>query len=479
MATIITLPEEIIITIKSYLTNDDYHYLLNTSKRAFAVVKRKTLYFALNIQKSRSYLLDKDFQSLLLSLIVDGWKQIGLILSATCDIPKDLPIHQIDFQQKDVALSHVDHIERIVGVSAGEGLNALPKVKELSISFGEKFNDVRKLCHLSKLEIINAPNLTDINVLKGIPDLALHTCGITDFSMLNAQKQHRLIIYVCPISDVSSFSGIRCVKIAFCSELQDVSPLRGVYDLTLAYCESIKDISGLGGHYSLEISNCNHRLVGLESVFGIPYLTFEGCHIPDSSVFREARSVRLQYCSGFDVSYLQNVKEVKIFRCARLKNSVSLLKDIKEFSSNENMTNINWRNQKLEILPSSFPFSDFSFVSNLQHLSLTGRYEFSSLINEGKVSFFQQLQSLKIQNDNILQRVNGLGNIPTLIISHCLRLVDISGLGGNRRVRLQTCQEIEDVSSLATVPIVEIINCRYIKDCSSLPTVPRLKVISG
>lgn len=152
---------------------------------------------------------------------------------------------------------------------------------------------------------------------------------------------------------------------------------------------------------------------------------------------------------------------------------------IKEFSSNENMTNINWRNQKLEILPSSFPFSDFSFVSNLQHLSLTGRHEFSSLINEGKVSFFQQLQSLKIQNDNILQRVNGLGNIPTLIISHCLRLVDISGLGGNRRVRLQMCQEIQDVSSLATVPIVEIINCRYIKDCSSLPTVPRLKVISG
>ncbi len=247
--------------------------------------------------------------------------------------------------------------------------------------------------------------------------------------------------------------------------------------VVFAYCESIKDISCLGGHYYLEICNCNHRLVGLESVFGIPHVTFEGCHIPDSSVFREARSLRLKYCSGLDVSYLQNVKKVKIFQCARMKNSVSLLKDIEVFSSDENMTNINWRNQKLEILSSRFLFSDFSFVSNLQHLSLTGRYEFSSLINEGKVSFFQQLQSLKIQNDYTLQRVNGLGNIPTLIFSNCSRLADISGLGGNRRVRLQTCQEIQDVSSLAAVPIVEIINCRYIKDCSSLPTVSRLKVI--
>ncbi len=226
---ITTLPEEIIITIKSYLTNDDYHYLLNTSKRYFVVVKRKTLYFALNIQKSRSYLRDKDFQSLLLSLIEDGWKQIGLILRATCDIPKDLPIHRIQFQHVKVPLSHVDHIESIIqGVSALERINTLPKVKELSINFEGQLNDVRNLSHLSKLEIINAPNLTDIEALKVIPDLIFHTCGIKDFSMLNGQKQHRLVIYVCPISDVSSFSGIRYIRIAYCSELQDVSPLRGV-----------------------------------------------------------------------------------------------------------------------------------------------------------------------------------------------------------------------------------------------------------
>ncbi len=99
-------------------------------------------------------------------------------------------------------------------------------------------------------------------------------------------------------------------------------------------------------------------------------------------------------------------------------------------------------------------------------------------MNEGKTSIFHHLQSLHLRSCSI-EHVNGLGDIPTVILVRCLSLHDISGLGRNRCVELKYCPMIRNVSSLATVPIVTVIgrNWKERIDFSCLSLVPRLKII--
>ena len=49
----IDLPDVIFALLQNYLTNDDYHYLLNASRQYFGDLKRRTIYFRLNAKKSK------------------------------------------------------------------------------------------------------------------------------------------------------------------------------------------------------------------------------------------------------------------------------------------------------------------------------------------------------------------------------------------------------------------------------------------
>ncbi len=467
------LPEEIIRLLQSFLSNDDYHYFMNTSKQCFGELKKTTIYFPLNEEYSLRYVEDGEFQSNLLARITNGWKQIGVKYDMNVQIPKNLPIHQLKCEYSSFDLIDVDHIESIHRVKVGEVVPPLPKVMELTLSNVNQLLDVRNLSHLHKLEIVCASKLTDIEPLKNIPDLSFHSCGIKDFSMLNRHRQKRLVIQGCPVTDVHSLGGLYLLQIAFCDHLEDVSPLKGVYDLEISFCKKVKDISGLGGHHRVEIGHCD---VGLASLRGTRHITLNTCNITDSTIFQDAKSVTLIYCNNIDVSYLTNVKKLTIDRCSNLKNSLSLIKDVKDLTLGVNMAGIPLNNYRLSLL--NFSVIDYNFLRNIQHLRLYGRRELSDLINTGEVSFFQHLQSLLIDDDDILERVNGLGNIPVLSFVCCQRLHDISGLGGNRGVTLTDCGRIQDVSSLATVPIVTIRGCCSIINYDCLSKVERLKVIS-
>lgn len=114
--------------------------------------------------------------------------------------------------------------------------------------------------------------------------------------------------------------------------------------------------------------------------------------------------------------------------------------------------------------------------SQLRYLELDRCNQIEKIINEGKTSIFRHLQSLHIRHCSI-EHVNGLGDIPTIILQFCFKLYNISGLGRNRCVELRDCSQIRDVSSLATVPIVTIRNCEGIVDYSCLASVPRLKIM--
>lgn len=56
------LPEVIFRLIQTFLSSYDYHYLVNSSKRLFGDLKRRTIYFQLSEKWSRQYVEDKDFK---------------------------------------------------------------------------------------------------------------------------------------------------------------------------------------------------------------------------------------------------------------------------------------------------------------------------------------------------------------------------------------------------------------------------------
>lgn len=90
---LVNLPEVIFPLIQSYLSHDDYHFLLNTSKNSFADLKKRSIYFVLNEESTKQYLTDKTFQSVILSKVENGWKQI----IPACDYWNFLSIYNQQF----------------------------------------------------------------------------------------------------------------------------------------------------------------------------------------------------------------------------------------------------------------------------------------------------------------------------------------------------------------------------------------------
>ncbi len=205
------------ILIEPFLTKSDYHYFLNTSKEHFCCLKKERIYFALSTSSSREYILNPTFRELLLSKVVNGWKQISVnVNNGHIDLPRDLPMQRRTVEMNFfvwVDISNVSHIECIDGgtTCTGTYIPPIPAVKELKLGGRLSLTDVNNLRHLSKLDMGDTPSLTDISPLQNIPHLSFYGGDkIEDFSVFNASRQKFLKIYCSSLlRDVRSFSGIR------------------------------------------------------------------------------------------------------------------------------------------------------------------------------------------------------------------------------------------------------------------------------
>ena len=153
------LPDEIFRLIESFLTISDYHYFLNTSKEHFTCLKKERIYFALSSSRSREYILSPAFRELLLSKVVNGWKQISVNLGdgvGRIDLPRDLPVHRVKLETTSRHwrdLTHFSHVESVGrgATCTGTYIPPIPAVKELKLAGCPSLTDVSNLSHLSKL----------------------------------------------------------------------------------------------------------------------------------------------------------------------------------------------------------------------------------------------------------------------------------------------------------------------------------------
>lgn len=491
----IHFPEEIFRIIQTYLSYDDYRYFLNTSKQFFASLKRKTVYFSLNVKSSFQYLTDIDFQRLLLSKVENGWDQITIRYQGLPNIPSDLPIREIYGVFCPLPIKDWNKFKSIVCTYPKDQIEIppIPNVKSLHLVLStfdnisrESMNNLNAFSHLSKLWINNL-KVKDISPLKNISDLALYSCDmITDFSMFCNQRVLKL--NNCPgLSDVTSFKSIRRLELINCCNVTDVTPLNNVYDLRLISCPAITDISCLGNHHRLIINQLASNLTGYECLLNIPHVSLVGCNLKDVSILRYAKSVSLSQCSEIkDVSPLRNVKKVEILM-ERILFGLHELQTVTDLSLHfQNLPEqeipfdfiVHFHNKRLELISHFVRVNSLSmFSSKIEYLTIRWSENISRLINEGQGSSLQYLTYLALEHMS-LHRLEGLGNIPTVKLSHCSRLRNLQGLGQNRCVEVMSCFDLKDVSSLATVPIVTIKRCDKLteKSYECLRNVPRLKI---
>ncbi len=486
------LPTDIFRLIQSYSSTSDYHYFLNSSKEHFSRLKKESLYLVLTIASSKEYIANPIYREIVLSRVANGWKQISLRTREDDEemeenpIAADIPVHRIKVDFLDLAdYSHIECVESVTCHKTS--VPPIPAIKELRLGRCGSLIDVSNLSHLSKLELVVIPLLTDITPLRDIPHLTFSGChSVKDFSVLSGLKQKSLEIDDSVLTDVSSFRGIRYLTLNFCDQLEDVSPLKAVHSLTLFGCKRVKDISGLGDHHSLRISLCSYELVGYDSLLYIPHVQLNGCNISNLNVLKHAKTVSLVNCTEIiDVTPLNGLKSLTIQGCPNIGNIDSLrnIPDLSlvyksEIPDLRKLTNKRLHLQYItqDAFPHPIEADYFSFLKNIQELSLFQCDNIVELIDEGRVEYFQHLQSLSISSSMILKHVNGLGTIPRLYIYRCYNLRDISALGRNQYVRLHNCISIEDVSALATVPIVDIRYCWRLRDYSCLSKVQRLTV---
>ncbi len=343
------------------------------------------------------------------------------------------------------------------------GMKEIPfisKLQELTIKSPD-LEDVSSLSHLKKLQLSEASQLTDITPLQNVPHLAFTNCpNIQDFSILNSSKQKRLELNFSVISNLSFFQNIHQLELYECNNVTDISPLYGIYHLTLYSCEGIEDISRLGNHHCLSIVQFTSIKKGFECFLTIPVVEVENLEIPDLSIFRYA-------------------KRLKIFIYPSINHQLSELKEISDlslfstsFNSSHGIDLFKFKSRRLTfILDIVIINSERIFPSQLRHLELINSVQILKIIDESKTSIFHQLQSLHIKSCWI-EHVNGLGEVSTLILENCLELYDIRGLGRNRSVEIINCDKITNVSSLVNVPIVTLKDCHGILNYRCLSSVP-------
>lgn len=499
MLVLCALPEVIFQWILSFSSHDDSHYFFNSSKSLFADLKKRTIYFALNKEKSSQYIRDESFRNLLLSKVESGWNQIGVIIDSNDArlITVDVPIHRI-FAPHTSDLSPELWVNyQSISCRCPRSLTSfpsLPKLKILDIEVYQSIPDLTPFSHLQQLTLryMQANDVTALQQLQHIPNLILlsHFPQGTDFSILTSQKS--LIIKSQFLVDVTAFRSIQKLALVGCDKVLDVRALYGIYDLTLAVMK-VKDISGLGGHYRLTLSNID--VIGFDCLLHIPHVILRSTNISDVSVLRYAKSVFASSCSNIiDVSDLKYVKKIEI----STKNELKGLKNLGEvpdlslnFKQTPNKDELNDYTVELtdDLLSSfnnsSLQFSLFkssisslaSFSRNIKHLTIGESKRFSSFLNEGQGSLLSYLSSLTLLNLKMVT-VDGLGDIPTVHLISCHNIKSLKGLGRNYCVKVKYCWKLEDVSSLATVSVVKIDCCRLVKNVSCLSKVSRLKIIN-
>jgi transposase-like protein len=430
-----SIPSELILEIKTFLSELEYLGFVNSSKAIFGVLKYETIHFTFNNISVRTLIKDEELQHRLFTRIKNPAEQVTLCTvydGASNEKIIAMPSYGLitesrwgGFQltpatmdvvnrRKFVALSGNDDLKSFEGIAETvsilkiSGFNALSDIsrlchlKELLLEDIPLLSNVDSLAHLTKLQLINCPQVVTVSTFGNIHDLTLQACAnLSNISGL--QNNYFLMIKNCP--NLLSFDAIKnathlstdLLKSYDSSKLLSFEPSRtrtlylwkyqdtkvfiptSCYRLTLENATKIADLSNISHLFELNLFNCP-ELKELKFVAKIPIVNIYSCaKLVDISGLSGNSIVSIDSCESIvNFSSLSKTKRKLFLRhCSGLKNSkeFSQVKQVvlEECDSVKELTHLNETVERLELvsLRALKSLNGLQNCTSLQHLEIS------------------------------------------------------------------------------------------------------------
>jgi hypothetical protein len=203
------------------------------------------------------------------------------------------------------------------------------------------------------------------------------------------------------IRDVHSLANLLKLELIDCNNIIDVSKLGNIRNLKIDSCARINDLSGLN----------NVKVISL-----IPSYLQPNAY-PSYNFLTKSQNIILYSCNIINVSMLSNVIALKFSSCPYLTD-----------------------------------LSCLANVSSLQRIVLVSLYGITDITMLGRLKHIEVF-------DCPIRSIEGLGNVQTLFLGSCHRLLSLYGIYHNYYVKIHDCSMINDFSILQHVPKVVIRDC--------------------
>jgi hypothetical protein len=410
-----SIPIELLLVIKSYLTGRNYWKFLLACNRLFADIRLSTGKILLFEKGSKQFVEDSQFRDLILSKIKGTYGQLSL-----------RAFHNSWGMYDGLRLAVVQQVPSCDLFVIADELHTLPDWANL-------INNRREV------------------ILKTNPVISAFPSGM---------NFHRLdLIGFSALSDVSSFSHLKTFSISGCVEVEDVRCLCNVDDLYLYNCPKIEDVSTLGKVRCLWLEELPlvKDISALTENYTMTLMALAGVEI----VPRVMNVVKFN--TDLPLSLLEKISFPKLFALgpSTPKGVTNVQEQLGPLISLQhlfclhldhcaNLTTLTGMNK--------IPVVEIKGCSSLTDISDLGANQSVTIVSCFAVESFLSLKDIPVVS---LRNCNGFvkhysevdWNVKHFTIENCGELSDVSMFGKVKHLELYT--RVDDFKGLSNVPVFE------------------------
>jgi hypothetical protein len=463
------VPVVILDLIHSYLSHSQYRRLMNCNISTFRSIKYETVYYQLkdlfDWEVTIPHHTSADdrvtaFLEMIQRNVKDKHRQIGLRTTAFCDMihlnlysPVFTGIHSLSMilpnnTNRPLLLSMFNNIY-ILELTNLRRFNSLRdlsgNINTLILRRSPDLNDVgslKDLPCLKKVELYNCENLVYVSSLKGLSSVKISGCPLVQKRSLRTLGNHEIFNYsgICIITSLFQFRNNHSLSIV--ADLGDCDLKSSFQYCTIAHLNlhnaNINTVCDLP--FLSTIQTLNLTRFDISSWNQSPELLFsatlERVTIPDVSIFRTTKSLALKYCNmGDNLSFSS-------FTALKQLDIVGL--------------------SKLETLSISCVTCQRLSISHCQMLETIQR--------------IGSLRSILIYDCSVLTELSGLIKCEFVKIHGCEKFWNGNNLIGVTSLEIETCSSFSDLSMFGHLNTLVIKHCSSVSQLQGLENVCTLKI---
>lgn len=205
--------------------------------------------------------------------------------------------------------------------------------------------DVKTLSVIPKLNIHSCVGNIDLTFLKGVPYLSLRECTIKNWDELGAQ--HSLAIKNCElvgdgIMHVEKMGSVKKLVLEKCNTI-DISPIANVPELHIIWCRSIRNFNVLGSQEILTLFATD--VIDVSNLSKVKHISLASTRVIDYSPLANADAIMLVSYENCNVTALYKVPHLNITIYANNSNpgTVGLFPGFKSTEGSNQITSYVYR----------------------------------------------------------------------------------------------------------------------------------------